>query len=292
MSNDQNRLSTSALAKKLGIPVQQLFATLKDYGWIQRHEDNWFLTSKGEFEGGSYQDSKRYGRYIVWPESLQNHRLIGAIESNKRMTAAGMRQRYPGLELRLINRVLAELGLQQHTVLGWELTELGQRLGGQQQESESSGALYITWPEDFINNPILQRELDKLLVTPQAATGPADDLFATPAETLPEAIDGHQLNTLLEWQVCNWLYMAQLAHAHCRALPVEDELYADFYVPAAGVYIECWEKEEGKERLTVKLRKKEVFRELQLPVIELNAGDGDHLDERLGKALLEYGVRV
>ena len=55
---DNNRLSTTALAKKLNIPAQQLFATLKDYGWIQRAGDTWALTPKGEFEGGGYQQSQ------------------------------------------------------------------------------------------------------------------------------------------------------------------------------------------------------------------------------------------
>ena len=76
MDGDDNRLSTTALAKKLNIPVQQLFATLKDYGWIQRASDTWALTSKGEFEGGSYQQSRRFGRYIVWPERLDHHPLL------------------------------------------------------------------------------------------------------------------------------------------------------------------------------------------------------------------------
>jgi hypothetical protein len=293
------KISTSALAKKLDIPAQQLFATLKDYGWIQRHEDNWLLTTKGEFEGGSYQESRRYGRYIVWPESLQTHRLVSAIESSKRVTAAGMKRLYPGLELRHINRALAELGLQHHTVLGWELTDLGKRLGGQQQESESSGALYVNWPHEFAENQILQRELHKLESTPTPSRAVvadlADDLFAVKSSETNntyEGIDGHLLNTELERLVCNWLYMAQLAHAHCRALPVEDELYADFYLPAAGCYIECWEAEEGKERLTLKLRKKDVFRELGLSVIELKPGDGEHLDDLLGKALIEFGIRV
>ena len=62
MSVDDNRLSTTALAKKLHIPAQQLFATLKDYGWIQRVGETWVLTPKGEFEGGRYQNSRRYGR--------------------------------------------------------------------------------------------------------------------------------------------------------------------------------------------------------------------------------------
>ena len=138
MASEDNKLSTSALARELEIPAQQLFATLRDYGWIERHGDAWTLTNKGEFEGGNYQTSRRYGRYIVWPESLDQHPLVQAIEFNQRITAAGMRRYYTRMHPRQINRALAELGLQLHSILGWELTELGRRLGGQQEESDNT----------------------------------------------------------------------------------------------------------------------------------------------------------
>ena len=65
---EEDKLSTTALARKLDLPVQQLFAVLKDYGWIQRSSASWVLTPKGEFEGGTYHSSRRYGSYIVWSE--------------------------------------------------------------------------------------------------------------------------------------------------------------------------------------------------------------------------------
>ena len=74
-----DKVSTSALAKLGEIPVQQLFSVLKDYTWIRKTDDGWALTAKGEFEGGSYVNSKRYGRYIVWPTSLLDHPLFQAI---------------------------------------------------------------------------------------------------------------------------------------------------------------------------------------------------------------------
>ena len=52
MQTGDDKLSTTALARKLSIPVQQLFSILKDYDWIQRIDDSWVLTPKGEFEGG------------------------------------------------------------------------------------------------------------------------------------------------------------------------------------------------------------------------------------------------
>lgn len=290
---DPDKLSTSALARKLGLPVQQLFATLKDYGWIQRHQDSWLLTGKGEFEGGSYVDSQRYGRYIVWPETLVNHPMLSAIESNERVSASGMRRYYPKLHPRQINRALAEMGLQVHSILGWELTEQGRKLGGMQEESENSGAYYVTWPHEIIDHPVIHREL-----VAQAEAGgnpaeePADDLFAAARLTDLVGIDGHALETALELKVCNWLYLAQLAHAHQRALPVEEVLYADFYLPAARVYIECWDEEEPPERLTLKLKKKDVYREHRLRLIEINARDADRLDEVMGRPLMEFGIRV
>jgi hypothetical protein len=294
MIDQADKISTTALARKLDIPAQQLFATLKDYGWIQRHEDNWLLTGKGEFEGGGYVESKRYGRYIVWPQSLEEHRLLSAIESNQRISASAMRRYYPKLHPRHINRALAELGLQVHSILGWELTEQGRKMGGQQEESENSGAFYVTWPHEVVDHPVVHREL-----TEQAQAGEpvpvADqegDLFSNIAGTEMVGIDGHALETVLELQVCNWLYLAQLAHAHGRALPTEELLYADFYLPSAAVYIECWEAEEPAERLSLKLKKQDVYRNLGLRYIDINARDADRLDEVLGRPLMEIGIRV
>lgn len=290
---DPEKLSTSALARKLGLPVQQLFTTLRDYGWILRQRDSWVLTNKGEFEGGSYVDSKRFGRYIVWPEQLEEHPLLAAIESNERVSASGMRRYYPKLHPRQINRALAELGLQIHSILGWELTERGRQLGGQQEESDNSGAYYVTWPHEIVDHPVIHRELAAQSDPGEAVSeDPADDLFADSTLTDLVGIDGHALETPLELRVCNWLYLAQLAHAHQRALPVEELLYADFYLPQAQVYVECWEAQEPPERLTLKMKKKDLYREQGLRLIEVNASDTDRLDEVLGRPLMGFGIRV
>jgi hypothetical protein len=296
VSPDDNRLSTTALAKKLNIPAQQLFATLKDYGWIQRAGETWVLTPKGEFEGGRYQNSRRYGRYIVWPETLDHHPLLAAIESNQRIDAASMRRYYPRLHARQINRALAELGLQRHSILGWELTPLGKSMGGQQQESENSGAFYVTWPHEIIDHPVVHRELtaqsDQLQPAP-ASDEIEGDLFASAPEFAArcEGIDGHQLKSSLETRVCNWLYLAQLAHAYHRALPVEELLYADFYIPEGSVYIDCWDADVPAQQLASKLHKREIYRELDLRHIEINAIDAERLDEVLGRGLLAFGIR-
>lgn len=302
MAGDDEKLSTTALARALELPVQQLFVTLRDYGWIERRADNWLLTPKGEYEGGSYRDSRRFGRYIVWPSRLVEHPLLSAIESNQRITAASLRRFYPALHPRQINRSLAEIGLQQHSILGWELTELGRQWGGQQAESENSGAFYVTWPHEIVDHPVVQRELMRLAAGPPAAPqaappGEEADLFATngnggsAAQDSCEGIDGHHLETHLEQRVCDWLYLAQLAHAYRRALPCEESLRADFYLPQGAVYIDCWSENLSATELSARLRRREVYRELGLRAIEINAGDEEQLDEVLGRGLLAFGIR-
>jgi len=294
MEQEEGRLSTTALARKLNIPTQQLFATLRDYGWIERAGDSWVLTAKGEFEGGDYQQSRRYGRYIVWPPGLDHHPLLGAIESNQRINAASMRRYYPRLHARQINRALAELGFQRHSIIGWELTDRGKALGGQQEESQHSGAFYVTWPHEMIDNPVIHRELtrqsDQGLPAVNSDDNTEPDLFAGAAANC-EGIDGHSLGSPLETGVCDWLYLAQLAHAYHRALPVEEEVLADFYVPEGNVYIDCWDVDVPALALSAKLRKRELYQTLNLRHIEINAADIERLDEVLGRGLLAFGVR-
>ena len=101
-----------------------------------------------------------------------------------------------------------------------------------------------------------------------------------------------QLHSTLELHVCNWLYLAQLTHAYRRALPVEETLFADFYLPGARLYIECWELEEPAERLVSKLKKQDVFEQQGLAGIDIKASELEQLDEVLGRALLKFGIRV
>lgn len=331
MADAAEQLSTSALAKRLKLPIQQLFVTLRDYGWIDRQGESWVLTGKGELHGGHYRDSQRYGRYIVWPEELTDHPLITAIESNQRIFPGGMRRYYPHLTAAQINRTLRELGLQRHTPNGLEVTDLGQRFGGRQEFDEEHALAVISWPHELVDDPVIHRELNRLSgsgravaprsageagqeaageATGEAAEEPAGenashddggtaDLFGAPdgdasADTAGVGtsfercgLDGHRLASLLQLRVCDWLYEAQLAHAHRRRLPVEEELIADFYVPAAALYIECWEAEVATSELTRRLRTREVCRELGLAYLEVAAADMDRIDALLAGRLSE-----
>jgi hypothetical protein len=207
-----------------------------------------------------------------------------------------MRRYYSRLHARQINRALAEIGLQHHSILGWELTDLGRSMGGQQEESEASGAFYVTWPHEVIDHPVVHRELtrqsDQMPTLEPGDSSAEPDLFASAETKLNcDGIDGHLLRTPLQMRVCNWLYLAQLVHAYRRALPTEELVYADFYLPAGSVYIDCWEEETSASDLRERLNKREVYRDLGLCSLEVNASDVDSLDEVLGRGLLALGIR-
>ena len=302
-------LSTSALAKRLKLPIQQLFATLRDYGWIDRQGDGWVLTAKGELHGGGYLNSQRYGRYIVWPEALAEHPMIVAIESDQRINSGAIRRYYHQLSTLQINQALCELGIQKLTRRGIELTDLGRRFGGRQEQDEDTGLAAVSWPHELVDHPVIHRELGRRQAdghrgleretaaakeSEGAGDGATADLFSASAAVAPEddrcGVDGHKVASLLQLRVCDWLYGAQLAHATQRSLPCEESLSADFFVPAAGLYIECWERDVPTAELSRRLRTREVCREMKLAYLEVAADDIERLDELLGAKLRECGA--
>jgi hypothetical protein len=68
-------------------------------------------------------------------------------------------------------------------------------------------------------------------------------------------------------------------------------ILADFYVPEGSVYIDCWEAEIPARELSAKLHKREIYRQMGLRNIEINARDVEQLDEVLGRGLLAFGLR-
>lgn len=293
---DQHKLSTSALAKALEVPSSQLFVTLKDYGWIKKLEDVWTLTTKGEFEGGEYVHSKRYGRYIVWPFELTEHPLLQALEDNRHITATSL-GKVVGLNAREVNRIMAELGWLKHGFQGWELTIHGEQCGGIQLENESSGTFYVVWPQLIKQNSLFSDALSAAenLFSPkkEVDNSLADDLFSQQTE-LPQyvtAIDGHVHESRSRSQICHWLYMAGIVHSCQRRLPVEAEHLTDFYIPTHQIYIECWDDESGSG-LASRLQRKELYSQFDYQVINIEKKHLEQLDEYLTREFRKHGVRI
>jgi very-short-patch-repair endonuclease len=299
MKDEQSphKLSTSALAKLLELPSQLLFTTLKDYAWIRKLDEGWELTAKGEFEGGEYVQSKKFGRYIVWPEELAEHPLLIALEDSRHVSATVLGKPY-GLNARQVNRLLAELGWIKHTMQGWELTGLGEHCSGVQLENESSATFYTVWPESVRKDVTLIRQLQQGSEANIRQPVAGDDFFKQPGtyEGTPDGtydgIDGHRHKSTTLMRVCHWLYMAGIAHACQRQLPVDQLLFADFYLPAHQLYIECWGEEEGSSELAGKMKRKDLYKKLGLSVLNIEKSDLDNLDEIMTRRFRKAGIRI
>ena len=288
----REKLSTSALAKSLAIPVPQLFTTLRDYGWIKNAGDGWILTGKGEFEGGEYVHSKRYGRYIVWPDTLLEHPLLNALEANKTLSATAIGKTFQ-LSARQVNRVLAEIGWIVHGPQGWEITRRGQQHGGFQLENENSGTFYVAWPEQVLESHLLNERLTLNQQIFRVDGAVDEDMFA--GQDSFRAPDGHVHDNRALLQICHWLYSNGIAHACHHPIPDEradTPLMADFYLPRYQLYIQYWPPAKGSAQLSAQLARKDIAERLELLVLEVEEEDLPHLDEVLTRFLRQQGVKV
>ena len=275
--------SRSALAQKLGISLKQLTRTLIEAGWIKSHDGGWKLTAKGEFEGGRYRRSQKYGEYIVWPEAVLAHKVFEGCED--RFVSATALGRSFHLSARTVNAALAELGWITQHLKGWKVTPLGAALGAVQKEDTRSGVPYVSWPRDVAGNDRLELVLRQLSGRDLASVGGTDGAGIC-------ALDGHRLDSVDEARVDNWLYIHGIVHAHRRPIYTDTAIQCDFFLPACQVFIELWPASGDAALLAAKLEKRELYQRRGLKFIELQAEDFERLDETLGRALLKLGVEV
>jgi hypothetical protein len=304
MAETELWLSGTALAKRLNIPTRELFSLLASHGWIQRQGEHWRLTGKGEFEGGRYQNSERYGAYIAWPERIVQHRLFNASSQEHSLLTSAMLGARVGLSARQVNLLLLELGWVRKGLKGWELSPQGKALGGLQEEYPDSGVPYVRWPASLPSHPVLLRTLRVLQACAKlGAAGEASEgeLFEDPGPDIRtrldgvpafRAVDGHVLPSRAQLLLCNWFYMSGIVHATGRRLPVEGEYRCDFYLPSQHLYVEYWGDEAAPGLLSAKLEKRAVYERHGLALLELDAEDLPKLDEVLPRKLLRYGLAV
>lgn len=272
-THPQKHLSTTALAREIGKDSKELFILLAKSHWIVKVDGHWQLTEKGRFEGGTYVNHPKYGEYIAWPESVKTHPVLTLLpEAPLNARTIGHKWNLPA---RLINLALAERGWIKKAIHGWRLTSVGRSLGGQQHESENTAIPYVTWPESLLDNARLHRVLNAL--TAKSAL----------------CLDGHQAHSAEHAFIDNWLYVAGVVHAVDYPLMVGAEtLKVDFYLPMLNTAIVFWPVASPPAELAAHLQLQTSLRQSHWPLIEIEAGDLDNLDEVLSRELLkrEYAV--
>jgi phosphatidylserine/phosphatidylglycerophosphate/cardiolipin synthase-like enzyme len=68
--NVKAKLSSSKLARKLGLKTPEFLSKLADLGFLEAVGDIYSLTTHGNEIGGEAKRSKRFGDYFIWPRDL------------------------------------------------------------------------------------------------------------------------------------------------------------------------------------------------------------------------------
>jgi hypothetical protein len=291
-------LSTTSLAKALEIPANELFEKFQMNGWIERKGEKWTLTNLGKQNGGLTKNNPKFGEYIVWPEDISIEYYNGSKAKLLNATAIGKQFNVSSQRLNLI---LSELGWIEKDIAGWSITKLGKSIGGKQFEHESSGGFYVLWPDNILENKSLknafvdnnnEKEAQVTPIKTEESNTNTSNNFREKFEAKHRTKDGHFVRSRAEVIIDNTLYDYELVHAYEKKLPIEEEVYTDFYLPKAKVYIEYWGLENDPKYLERKKKKLEIYQKYDLKLIELNDEDIQNLDDHLPKKLLKFGIKV
>ncbi len=291
-------ISTSALANELDIKSSDLFDKLKTLGWIYRKNDKWVLTDLGKQKGGQTRNNPKFGEYIVWPENLSIDN--GQQKDKPKLLNATAIGKHFDISSQRLNLILSELGWIKKDIAGWQVTKLGKNLGGRQFEHETSGGTYVLWPDNILNNKNLTSVFKDTSPVPESHMihgdkEPAKTTTDNFREKFPATFrtkDGHMVRSRAEVIIDNALYDYKLAHAYERKLPIEEDLYSDFFIPTENVYIEFWGMEDDPKYAERKKVKLEIYKKYDFKLIELNDTDISNLDDYLPKKLLKFNIKV
>lgn len=290
-------ISTTSLSKKYKIPAKEMFARLLQIGLIEKRDNLWCLTDDGIKRGGKFIDSNRFGKYITWPEDLQIEVSVG----EEHLITARTIGKHFDLSAIKINHIFSELGWVRKGLKGWRITVQGKKQGGLQDEDKKSGVPYVRWPESIIKSKIFVGSINDLKGTKNSEPEKKEKTdnkdinknnFRDKFIAKHRSTDGHFVRSKAEMIIDNWLYMAEIVHAYERKLPIEEDVYSDFYIPTGKVYIEYWGYENDKKYLARKKTKQDIYKNYGFNLIELEDSDVLNLDDVLPRLLLKYGVQA
>jgi hypothetical protein len=290
---ETTHLSTTQLAKQFGMQPKELFAHLETLDLIKQKNGSWELTEEGKKKGGLIKDSKQYGPYITWPSDLALN-----LPTNAALITATVVGKHFDLSATKANYVLSELGWINKSLKGWVLTDQGAKQGGVQDEDKKSGIPFVRWPDSIVNAKVLRESMEhvtgKVTEKTSAETEKAIEEFGfrDKFEAKHRSADGHFVRSKAEMLIDNWLYMAEIVHAYERKLPIEEDVYSDFYIPTGKVYVEYWGYENDEKYLARKQKKIEIYKKYGFNLIELSDKEVQNLDDYLPRLLLKYGVQA
>jgi hypothetical protein len=305
-------LSTTALSKELSLAAKDVFKLLEDAGLVKHEENHWVLTDAGKEKGGVIKTHPQYGSYIAWLEDFKTDSIFTTKKETPKEEHGGTINAtdlgaHFGISKFRINPILSELGFIEKGVKGWKITQLGTSMGGKQFEYEKTGIPYVCWCKSLLNNKIFLNSIKEYQgdtthteeetkteapVEHVTEAGQAVLAFREKFEAKHRSADGHYVRSRAEMLIDNWLYMSEIVHAYERKLPVEEDVYCDFYLPVGKVYIEFWGLENDPKYIARKQEKLKIYGKYNFNLIEINDEDIQNLDDVLPKKLLKFGIQA
>ncbi|SFV63460.1 hypothetical protein MNB_SV-6-622 [hydrothermal vent metagenome] len=288
-------ISTSALAKKLSMSKHQLDELLLAAKYIVKNDDGFKLTELGIQNSGSMKKHAKFGEYIVWDENMEiPNKPIN--QGKEFYSSTKIATRY-NLSARKVNLILSEIGFIEKYLKGWTITILGTKNGGIQRENNKNGIPYVEWDKSIFENSAFLSIIQEVKgeageSTQKKIDDSKESSFREKFIAKHRATDGHMVRSKAEMLIDNWLYMAEIVHAYERKLPIEEEVYCDFYIPTGKIYIEFWGLENDPKYAKRKEAKKEIYKKYDFKLIELTDEDVFNLDDVLPKLLLKHGVQT
>ncbi|MBL0062947.1 MAG: hypothetical protein IPP40_16030 [bacterium] len=142
-------------------------------------------------------------------------------------------------------------------------------------KSMMSGKLRMLWSMSLLANSaftdaVLELKGEKSSVQESTIDTKSEEIgFREKFPAKLRSTDGHMVRSRGELIIDNYLYNSQIIHAYERKVPIDEELYCDFYLPTGKVYIEYWGLEEDSAYAKRKEKKLALYKANNLNLIEL-----------------------
>lgn len=300
------KISTSALAKDMNISSKELFLKLESEWyiefktkWVFWKEEIKILTKKWITSWWEIRKSEKYGEYIIWPEDFQ----ISTTKIQQWFLNAWQLAEKFSISARKMNQIISELWWIEKNIKWWAITKFWENLWGKELTIQKTWATYVKWPSNILENKSLVSSIkweDRSKQNEEKIINHGNSLTTNnfrekfPAQYRTK--DGHNVRSRWELLIDNALYEYWLPHAYERKLPIEEDVYSDFYIPAKNgtkaVYIEYWGIENQVKYEDRKDVKKSIYEKYHLDLIELDNHHIDNLDDYLPRMLLKYWINV
>ena len=142
---------------------------------------------------------------------------------------------------------------------------------------------------DSFEATIKPSKIDSFEATTEQLREEKDFRKAFPANYLCN--DGHKVRSISEVLIDNWLYEHDITHAYERKVPIEENVFCDFYVKKCNCYVEFWGLEDKKYG-SRKAKKLGLYGKYKLRLIQLDSEDIKRLDDVFPQRLREFGINV